>query len=204
MVRTATGGKAKLEAPPDFPLLARERRLTGSLDSLPTSWALEVEVKVEMEGEKPQHTLASIFANSLQVSSPSSPTTPTTPPTPYPIEGCGCDDDLPLFPPSQGCKVLPPYTIQPDKLGPGDVWDSHCHLDFLARKLSREGIRRGECLEVLLGLDGEQQLGDKFGGCVANFCDPRDWAQGRLQQEVSPVMRSCRKQERVYPPVPGC
>ena len=33
---------------------------------------------------------------------------------------------------------------------------------------------------------------------MTNFCDPRDWAQGRLHQEVLPLLSSCRKQERVY------
>ena len=29
-------------------------------------------------------------------------------------------------------------------LGMGSVWDSHCHLDFLASKLARAGTRHGE------------------------------------------------------------
>ena len=31
----------------------------------------------------------------------------------------------------------------------------------------------------------DQKLGEKFGGCIANFCDPRDWAQGSWSKEVS-------------------
>ena len=68
--------------------------------------------------------------------------------------------------------------------GEGSVWDSHCHLDFLARRLNKENIKGGESLEMYLQTDG-QKLGEKFGGCIANFCDPRDWAQGSWSKEVS-------------------
>jgi TatD DNase family protein len=97
---------------------------------------------------------------------------------------------------------LPAYTILRADLRPGDVWDSHCHLDFLARKLAREGIRHGERLEVSLRHDGEN-LGDRFGGCVANFCDPRDWAYGQQGQDTAEVLRSCCSQPRVFLAI-GC
>ena len=58
------------------------------------------------------------------------------------------------------------------KLDPGTVWDSHCHLDFLGKNLVREGVQEGHRLEISLRLDG-QDLGNKFGGVVANFCDPQ-------------------------------
>ena len=76
---------------------------------------------------------------------------------------------------------LPGYKICRRELDKGAVWDSHCHLDFLARKLNRENIKGGESLRVSLQSDG-QRLGEKFGGCIANFCDPRDWAQGPRSQ----------------------
>ena len=88
------------------------------------------------------------------------------------------------------------YKVNLAKLSPGSVWDSHCHLDFTARRMAREGVTDGEKLEVCLNQDKEP-LGDLFGGCVANFCDPDDWAQGRHERNVSPVLRSCKYQERV-------
>ena len=72
----------------------------------------------------------------------------------------------------------PGYTICKKELSKGSVWDSHCHLDFLARKLRRENIKGGESLAKSLKSDG-QHLGEMFGGCIANFCDPRDWDQGQ-------------------------
>ena len=38
----------------------------------------------------------------------------------------------------------------------GSVWDSHCHLDFLARKLKRVIIMGGESLEKSLQFDGQK------------------------------------------------
>ena len=97
---------------------------------------------------------------------------------------------------------LPVYSYNPRKLQRGAVWDSHCHLDILASRLSRVGIRRGENLEVTLERDGEG-LEDKFGGCVANFCDPRSWADGRGGRGVVEELRSCMAQSRVFLAI-GC
>ena len=52
------------------------------------------------------------------------------------------------------------------------MWDSHCHLDYLGKNLAREGVQEGHRLEISLRLDG-QELGNKFGGVVANFCNPQ-------------------------------
>ena len=97
---------------------------------------------------------------------------------------------------------LPHYSYNPRELQRGAVWDSHCHLDILASRLNRVGVRRGENLGVTLERDGEG-LEDKFGGCVANFCDPRSWADGRGGRGVVEELRSCMAQSRVFLAV-GC
>ena len=98
--------------------------------------------------------------------------------------------------------TLPPYTINRDNITPGDIWDSHCHLDFIAKRLSNNGIQNGEKLEVCLNQDHET-FEDLFGGCIANFCDPRDWASGYQKRNVSRVVESCQRQERVFITI-GC
>ena len=40
-------------------------------------------------------------------------------------------------------------------------------------------------------------------GCVANFCDPRDWTAGGGGFDLSPLLADCRKQEQVHPTL-GC
>ena len=89
-------------------------------------------------------------------------------------------------------KLWPGYHISMKEVSEGSVWDSHCHLDFLARKLNRENVKGGESLVKSLQSDG-QNLGDRFGGCIANFCHPRDWGQG-----ASKVLSSCKSQNRVF------
>ena len=98
--------------------------------------------------------------------------------------------------------TLPVYSYNPRNLRPGAVWDSHCHLDLLASRLQRVGVRRGENLEVTLERDGEG-LEDKFGGCIANFCDPRSWAHRRGGRGVVEELRSCMAQSRVFLAI-GC
>jgi len=213
LVRTATGGLAhpsscsSLEE--KFPSLPRRllshsgsdstrntwsgEKLTASLDSLPsygdsphsTSWAEEVE---EMQ---PSKSFASLFNSSFN----SSPTLPRTPPTPWNPADESCCSEPDTF--STASHRLPGYKICRKELSKGSVWDSHCHLDFLARKLSRENIKGGESLQMSLESDG-QKLAEKFGGCIANFCDPRDWAQGPRSQEVSKILTSCKEQSGVF------
>ena len=98
--------------------------------------------------------------------------------------------------------TLPTYTYDPRMLQRGAVWDSHCHLDLLARRLQKVGVKRGENLEVTSERDGEG-LEDKFGGCIANFCDPRSWAHGRGRREVVGELDSCIAQSRVFLAI-GC
>ena len=143
-------------------------KLTSSLDSLPSfgtspsssSWADEVE---DMLSSK---SYASLFDSSLN-----SPSLPRTPPTPWTLadENCCSESDLLLISSHRG----PGYHICMKEVSQGSVWDSHCHLDFLARKLNRVNIKGGENIVKSLR-SGGQNLGDRFGGCIANFCDPRD------------------------------
>ena len=188
-VRTATGGSARLarcRPPPGFSLGA----VKPCRESLGSSWVEQVELE-EVARPRAQSYPAALLDSLLP---------PSTPPTPYQEEEDGLDCTDVFF--SSSPSPLPPYCIDVSELEPASVWDSHCHLDFLARKLEREGVREGHRLDTSLGLDG-QQLGDKFGGCVANFCDPRDWAMGRHGQQVSSVLEDCRTQDRVFLAI-GC
>ena len=94
-------------------------------------------------------------------------------------------------------RKLPGYTVHCSEIPPGSVWDSHCHLDFLARKLSRKTNVGANILQKSLQMDG-QGLKDKFGGCIANFCDPWDWTQGARGDKVSSLIEECISDERVF------
>jgi len=174
-------------------------KLGQSSDSLGSSWATEVEEARTW----PSLKLTAALDSSLLTMGQNTPITPPDPSTsPYEDGCCKANDDV-FFPTVRS--PLPSYSINSAELPPGCVWDSHCHLDFLARRLSTSkvsSVKFGDRLEVSLKIDGES-LGDKFGGCVANFCDPRDWSQGRHGQDVSPILRSCREQNRVFITI-GC
>ena len=128
---------------------------------------------------------ASLFDSSLN-----SPSLPRTPPTPWTLadESCCSESDPLVISSHRG----PGYHICMKEVSQWSVWDSHCHLDFLARKLNQVNIKGGESLVKSLQSDG-QNLGDRFGGCIANFCHPRDWGQG-----ASKVLSSCKSQNRVF------
>ena len=69
---------------------------------------------------------------------------------------------------------LPPYTVPYSRLPPGSLFDSHCHLDFLSRRL---GL--GQSLDLRQLVTSDPQLDwASFGGCVAVYCHPRDWRGG--------------------------
>ena len=89
------------------------------------------------------------------------------------------------------------YNICRTELTVGTVWDSHCHLDLLARNFARVGISRGNIIRKSLQSNG-QGLEDKFGGCVANFCDPWDWTQGARGDKVSSLIDECQADDRVF------
>ena len=94
------------------------------------------------------------------------------------------------------------YSIDREQLFPGAVFDSHCHLDFAYRRLKREGQGCVQSLEQCLALDGED-LGTSFGGCVANFCNPSDWSQGRSGRLVSNDIENSMRDRRVFITI-GC
>ena len=98
--------------------------------------------------------------------------------------------------------ALPSYSYDPRMLQRGAVWDSHCHLDILASRLQRVGVRRGEDLGVTLERDGEG-LEDKFGGCIANFCEPRSWTHSSGGRDVVDELRNCMAQSKVFLAI-GC
>ena len=50
----------------------------------------------------------------------------------------------------------------------GSVWDSHCHLDFLARRLAKVGIRHGHSLAVSLQQEEEAREVMREVGVAAN------------------------------------
>eukprot|EP00092_Neocalanus_flemingeri_P001719 GFUD01001836.1.p1 GENE.GFUD01001836.1~~GFUD01001836.1.p1 ORF type:complete len:451 (+),score=137.54 GFUD01001836.1:156-1508(+) len=85
------------------------------------------------------------------------------------------------------------YLIDRSQLGPGSVFDSHCHLDMVNRRLGDEGGS---------AKDGEG-LGDRFGGCVTNFCDPREWARGGDCSKVSYAVTAADREDNVYLSI-GC
>ena len=81
--------------------------------------------------------------------------------------------------------------VDKNKIAPGAIFDTHCHLEFIRRRFGRD-ISLGECLEM----DGEN-LGDKFGGAIVNFCQPSEWGQGPGQKQVSALLRNSAKDARV-------
>ena len=89
-----------------------------------------------------------------------------------------------------------------DQLFPGAVFDSHCHLDFIYKKLKGKGLGTVQSLQQCLAMDGED-LGSSFGGCIANFCDPTDWGQGRSGRLVSKVIENSMRDRQVFLTI-GC
>ena len=83
-------------------------------------------------------------------------------------------------------------------LDPGSVFDSQCCLSLLFDRfnsvLDAGTVNR---LGDSLLLDGEN-LADRFGGCVTNFCDPREWAGGPHCTQVSDVLLRADMEDRVY------
>ena len=62
------------------------------------------------------------------------------------------------------------------ELARGSIWDSHCHFDFIQRDMKRKGVTESVTLQRTLQMDS-LNLGNKFGGCVVNCCQPLDWAE---------------------------
>ena len=79
-----------------------------------------------------------------------------------------------LLPYREALSPLPPYSVPYSRLPPGSLFDSHCHLDFLSRRL---GL--GPSLDLRQLVTSDPQLDwASFGGCVAVYCHPRDWRGG--------------------------
>jgi len=92
-----------------------------------------------------------------------------------------------------------PYLIDQTQVGLGSVFDSHCHLDILYHRYRAEGLEvKGQSLEWVVG-----GLGDKFGGCIASFCDPRVWSRGLNDWKVPDAVRAAVAKEEVYLSI-GC
>ena len=71
------------------------------------------------------------------------------------------------------------------------VFDSHCHLEFMAwRNAPIETL--SHCMER----DGEN-LGNKFRGCIVNFCQPGQWSQGARGESVSHLLRDSARDGRI-------
>jgi len=81
--------------------------------------------------------------------------------------------------------------VDKTQIAPGAIFDTHCHLEFIRRRFGRD-ISLEECLEI----DGEN-LGDKFGGAIVNFCQPSEWGTGPGQRTVTPLLRNSAKDARV-------
>ena len=73
----------------------------------------------------------------------------------------------------------------------GSVFDTHCHLEFIRRRVPNF-VSLSDCLEK----DGEE-LGDKFLGCIVNYCQPSEWSYGPQLDRVSPLLRSSAGDTRV-------
>ena len=71
------------------------------------------------------------------------------------------------------------------------VFDSHCHLEFMQwRNAAIETL--SHCMER----DGED-LGDKFRGCIVNFCQPGQWSQGARGESVLQLLRESARDARI-------
>ena len=97
---------------------------------------------------------------------------------------------------------MTPSFIDRNQLFPGAVFDSHCHLDFIYKRLKRQGLGSVRSLSQCLAIDGED-LDTIFGGCIANFCDPTDWSQGQSGRSVSRDIEDSMKDRRVFVSI-GC
>ena len=78
-----------------------------------------------------------------------------------------------------------------DLIGSGLVFDTHCHFEFIQKRMSKF-VYLSECLE----LDGEE-LGDKFVGCIVNYCQPSEWSGGEDHDQLSSLLLSSASDARV-------
>ena len=79
----------------------------------------------------------------------------------------------------------PGHNFNLSEIPVGSVFDSHCHFEFIQRRLKwRTNLTLSRCLE----LDG-LCLGDRFRGCIVNFCQPSEWSGGPDQSQVSSLLQ---------------
>ena len=104
----------------------------------------------------------------------------------------GLKETSPVLPPTP----ITPYIVDRRQLFPGSVFDSHCHLDLIYRRLRGGVCPNVQSLQTCLNLDG-----DELGGCVANFAHPGDWV--RSDGQVSDIIRDSVKDRRVFLAI-GC
>ena len=78
-----------------------------------------------------------------------------------------------------------------ENTSPGLVFDTHCHYEFIQKRMSKI-VSLSECLK----LDGEE-LGDKFVGCIVNYCQPSEWSGGEDHDQLSSLLLSSASDARV-------
>ena len=80
---------------------------------------------------------------------------------------------------------------QKSKIHFQSVFDTHCHLEFIRRR-NRDVWNLSDCMEM----DGED-LGDKFRGCIVNFCQPSEWSRGQNHDQLSPLLLEAAEDIRI-------
>ena len=73
----------------------------------------------------------------------------------------------------------------------GSLIDTHCHLEFIKKRLRRD-VSLAECMIL-----DREELGDVFGGAIVNFCQPSEWSGGGGDDEVSSLLRDSAEDPRV-------
>jgi len=101
------------------------------------------------------------------------------------VEGISSDEDM-----DSGILSLN-TSLKNDVIKPGLVFDTHCHFEFIQKRMSKF-VYLSECLE----LDGEE-LGDKFVGCIVNYCQPSEWSGGEDHDQLSSLLLSSASDARV-------
>ena len=71
------------------------------------------------------------------------------------------------------------------------VFKTHCHFELIKKRMSKS-VTLSECLE----LDGEEH-GEKFLGCIVNFCQPSEWSGGEKHDKLSSLLLSSASDARV-------
>ena len=87
--------------------------------------------------------------------------------------------------------ILPPITSPSlSSVSPGSIFDSHCHLDFVVSKLNKSKLG----LEEIIRHDPKFDV-SMFGGCIANYCNPKSWVSSR---KLTEALRPFELESRVH------